>query len=894
MKRLFTLLLCLLSLTSKAQSPEFFIPVHENALRLPAVPLITVDPYFCLWSKYDHLYDGSVTHWNGTKKPLNGAIYVDNKAYRFMGESLEGLYPLAAEKAWTGKYVTSKPSGSWTSIDYDDSSWQSGEAPWGGGDDGYNKTVKTPWSGGNVDIYVRRSFNLDKVEPNAIYYIMYKHDDVFQLYVNGTQLVSTGETWDVSGTSLRIDSSLLREGENVIACHCHNTTGGAYVDMGIYLSVLEEAEQKSCSVTATSTYYTFKCGGIDLDLVFTTPQVMSDLVLFSTPIAYISYQARPNDGKLHTVRMFLQTSAEMAIRSTSQTTTTRRKTVNGHEYFWAGNKTQNALSQTSDLIDWGYLYVFNDKAPGHNLKLGKHDDMLREFASKGTVTSSISSRESPGGTYYSIIYNDSLGIVNSKGKRAFAMFGYDDTFSIQYFNSNRKGYWSNNGRTPITTRFDDLYENYNDIMEKCRNTDRIIYMDGYEVGGAKYGEILASVYRQVNAAHKLFTDTKGNLMFMSRENNSGGFINTLDVTYPSQPLYWIYSPALAKAMITPVFEYSALGKWNYDFPNHDLGHYPQANGNHYGNPADGSGSTMPVEQSGNMLTLAAIIATQDGDLDYLRKYLPYMTKWANYLVENGKDPANQLCTDDFMGHSARNTNLAAKAIMGVMSYSEILRMLGDNEGAEAYKAKAQDMASFWKRTALTTSGSRHYLLNFGADGGTWSTKYNLVWDKIWGWDIMKDVRTTEIGFYTGNKMRSFGLPLDSRGDLCKSDWQMWVMGFADLETQRAKLINTLWKYINETTSRVPVSDNHYSSSGRQAMFQARSVVGGYWMRVFVEQFLNANRTAINPITVTEEEGGVSPLSEKLRGGWFDLNGRKAEKPVAPGIYINNGKKHLIK
>ena len=896
MKRLLTIVLCLVSLSGYAQDTDFYTPVHRNALRLPAVPLITVDPYFCLWSKYDHLYDGSVTHWSGVKKPLNGAVYVDGTAYRFMGESLESIYPVAAEKAWTGKYVTSKPSGAWSDIDYDDSSWKDGEAPWGGGDDGYNKTVKTAWSGGNVDIWVRRSFDLEEIDDNAVYYIMYKHDDVFQLYVNGTQVVSTGETWDVTGKTVRIDNSLLRQGRNVVSCHCHNTTGGAYVDMGVYLSVLEEAVQKSCTVTATSSYYTFQCGGIDLDLVFTTPQVMKDLVLFSTPISYISYQARSNDGKEHDVRLFLQTSAEMAIRTTAQSTTTRRKLSNGYMYFYAGNQSQDVLSHTNDLIDWGYVYAFSDQKEGHNLRLGEHDAVLREFASTGSVTSPTIAKTSQGGTYYSIVYNDSLGIVNTSGKRAFTMLGYDDTYSIQYFKTNRRGYWSNNGKVTITKRFEDLYENYQSIMQQCRNVDREIYNDGYAVGGTKYAEILASVYRQVNAAHKLFTDTKGNLMFMSRENNSGGFINTLDVTYPSQPLYWIYSPALAKAMITPVFEYSALGKWNYDFPNHDLGHYPIANGNHYGNPADGSGSTMPVEQSGNMLTLAAIIATQDGDIEYLRKYLPYMTKWANYLVENGKDPANQLCTDDFMGHSARNTNLAAKAIMGVMSYSEILRMLGDDEQADEYKAKALDMADFWKKNAYTTNGGRHYLLNFGANTSTWSTKYNLIWDKIWGWDIMKDARTAEMSFYM-NKMKTYGLPLDSRGDLCKSDWQMWVMGFADVTSQRTALINSLWKYINETKSRVPVSDNHYASGGNQAMFQARSVVGGYWMRVFVEQFIDVNRTGIDPLAPFR--GDEIANSKSQNGKWFDLSGRQMVNGKWPngklpqGIYIKDGKKTLI-
>ena len=887
MKRLLTVLLCLLSLTGRAQNTEFFTPVHQNTLRLPAVPLITVDPYFCLWSKYDHLYDGSVTHWSGVKKPLNGAVYVDGQAYRFMGESMEGICPLAAEKAWTGKYVTQRPSGSWSDIDYDDSGWKNGEAPWGGGDDAYNKTVKTPWSGGNVDIWVRRSFDIEEIEDNAIYYIMYKHDDVFELYVNGTRIVSTGETWDVSGTAVRIDKSLLQTGRNVVSCHCHNTYGGAYVDMGVYLSVLQEAEQQSCTVTATSTYYTFKCGGIDLAVVFTTPQIMSDLTLFSTPISYVSYQAKSNDRKTHDVSIYLQTSAEMAIRTTDQSTTTRRKIANDKMYFYAGNASQNVLSQTNDLIDWGYVYTFSDQKPGHNLRLGEHDAVLREFASTGTVTSPVISKSSSGGTYYSIVYNDSLGRVNTKGKCSFTMFGYDDTYSIQYFNNNRKGYWANNGKTTILKRFEDLYENYDDIMLRCRLVDKQIYNDGYAVGGTKYAEILASVYRQVNAAHKLFTDGKGNLMFMSRENNSGGFINTLDVTYPSQPLYWIYSPALAKAMITPVFEYSALGKWNYDFPNHDLGHYPIANGNHYGNPADGSGSTMPVEQSGNMLTLAAIIATQDGDLDYLRKYLPYMTKWANYLVKNGKDPANQLCTDDFMGHSARNTNLAAKAIMGVMSYSEICRMLGDEEQAEEYKAKAKDMAAFWKKNAYTTDGGTHYLLNFGANTNTWSDKYNLVWDKIWGWDLMLDVRNTEMSYYM-NKMQTYGLPLDSRGNYCKNDWQMWTMGFADVESERTRLINTLWKYINETSSRVPVSDNHDVLSGRQAMFQARSVVGGYWMRVFVEQFIDCDRTGIRLPKIINSKSSNNKL--------YDLSGRQwsmdnSQWSTAPkGIYIKDGKK----
>ena len=160
---------------------------------------------------------------------------------------------------------------------------------------------------------------------------------------------------------------------------------------------------------------------------------------------------------------------------------------------------------------------------------------------------------------------------------------------------------------------------------------------------------------------------------------------------------------------------------------------------------------------------------------------------------------------------------------------------------------------------------------------------------------MKDVRTTEMSYYM-NKMQAFGLPLDSRGNYCKNDWQMWTMGFADLESQRTKLINTLWKYINETTSRVPVSDNHDVLSGRQAMFQARSVVGGYWMRVFVEKTQGNLLTGINNSLIPN-----NPNPSRNGGEIFDLSGRKMLNGqssmfngLRKGIYIVNGKKVMAK
>ena len=144
---------------------------------------------------------------------------------------------------------------------------------------------------------------------------------------------------------------------------------------------------------------------------------------------------------------------------------------------------------------------------------------------------------------------------------------------------------------------------------------------------------------------------------------------------------------------------------------------------------------MPLEESGNMLTLAAMIARLDGNIDWIDQYWSICTQWARYLVQNGQDPAEQLCTDDFAGHWAHNANLSVKAIMGIASYAEIARMKGRQSTYESYMKTAREMAAKWMEDA--DDGS-HYRLAFDRPD-TWSQKYNLVWDKLWGWDLFPGV-----------------------------------------------------------------------------------------------------------------------------------------------------------
>jgi len=89
------------------------------------------------------------------------------------------------------------------------------------------------------------------------------------------------------------------------------------------------------------------------------------------------------------------------------------------------------------------------------------------------------------------------------------------------------------------------------------------------------------------------------------------------------------------------------------------------------------------------------------------------------------------------------------------------------------------------------------------------------------------------------KINRYGLPLDVRKDYTKLDWSIWTATLATRSEQFKAIVDPIYLWLSEAPDRVPMTDWYYTTNGKQAGFQARSVVGG----VFIKALADAQLTA---------------------------------------------------
>ncbi len=574
-------------------------------------------------------------------------------------------------------------------------------------------------------------------------------------------------------------------------------------------------EQVSLKVTPTASIYTFTHKACDMTVTFLTPLLMDRLEVMSRPVSYVFYEITPKEEG-HSFEVYFDACAELSGDLAEKDYTATQE--DGH--VSVGRAEQNILNRDGDnvRIDWGYLHLVHPNAKVRPLRYRSRFFRQRFHPRWETIdlTKPISYTSLPLLTATSDKLADTFVIA------------YDDIKSILYYHK------------PIDAYYKKFYGDFESMLKvavkeadslraECAAFDAKMMADMEKIS-PEYAQIGSLTYRQAIAAHKLI-EIDGKAMFLSKENFSNGCLATLDVTYPSIPLFLLYNPELVRAMMRPLFAYARTDLWEYEFAPHDCGRYPFCNGQVYGlkNGVMLLEKQMPVEECGNAILTVAAAVRADGDRSLVKENADLLKQWADYLVKFGYDPDNQLCTDDFAGHLAHNCNLSLKAIVALGAYAKLVN-------APEYAEVALDMAERWVKDAKKQNG-KGWRLTFDQED-TWSMKYNIIWDRLLDLHLFDEaVSREEIEVYK-TQMKTYGVPLDSREDYTKLDWMAWTTVMTDDAEYTKAVYEAIARMICDSEDRVPVTDWYYASTARQAEFQARSVLGGFYINMLADRFLN--------------------------------------------------------
>lgn len=598
--------------------------------------------------------------------------------------------------------------------------------------------------------------------------------------------------------------------------------------MGQHPSDLPTLQQVSVKTLPTRTIYQFKNEKVALTLTFTTPALPNDLDLISRPVTYVTFDVVSADDAGHDVQVYLDASAEITVNERSQSVTWGRVDSRDTTGVRLSSEDQKVLASKGDdlRIEWGHLYVAAAKSDEAQLLCGTRLLCMEEWSQLGKLPTKDDQRmpraandSSPVGA---IAFN--FGKVRKDTSSRTLMLAYDDEYSLTLMGRKLRPYWRRDG-LDAPALLDLAAREFPEIRKRCIAFDEELMSDLRKTGGEDFATLGALAHRQALAANKIVADAKGAPLMFSKENFSNGCIGTVDVLYPAAPQLLLFSPTLAKASLVPILAYAASPRWKFPFAPHDIGTYPRADGQVYGGGERTEDNQMPVEESGNMLILLGAIARIDGSAKFSEPYWPQISAWAKYLEAKGFDPENQLCTDDFAGHLAHNVNLSAKAIEALGAYAYLCDLRGEKTEATRINGIARDMAARWVKEG--TDGD-HTRLAFDKPG-TWSQKYNLVWDRVLGLKLFpEEVLRKEVAYYH-TKLNRFGLPLDSRKGYTKLDWTVWTGTLTGERSDLEKLVAPTIRYLNETSQRNPMTDWHETTEARQSGFQARSVVGGVFI-----------------------------------------------------------------
>jgi Domain of unknown function (DUF5127)/Domain of unknown function (DUF4965)/Domain of unknown function (DUF1793)/Domain of unknown function (DUF4964) len=589
-------------------------------------------------------------------------------------------------------------------------------------------------------------------------------------------------------------------------------------------------QQTRLEVTPTRSRFTLEGGGVELVAEFLSPVEPGDTRRQSIPFSYLTLTARSIDGHAHDVQLYADISGEWASGDDSQQITWSPSQVSysgGTLQVWSVElASQQPLTEQNQQAAWGSTVWATPSGAALTYQSGQDVVVRAQFVSNGALSdSNDTSYRAIGDNWPVFAFCADLGQLGGSARTVPLSIGLARTPAVSYLGQNLDPWWSKE----FSSWQDMLGFFHGDLaaaQRRATSLDHRITGDAQAAGGTAYAGLCAIALRQAYGGTELVAGPDGQPWAFLKEISSDGNVSTVDVLYPASPV-WVYAdPGYLALLLTPLLAYAESGNWPEQFAPHDLGSaYPVAGGHN-----DGGGENMPVEESGNMLIMAAAYVQQapSAARAFATAHYKILKQWADYLVANLPDPGFQNQTDDFAGPIAHSVNLALKGIIAVAAFGQIATAAGNTADAAHYTAQARQFIAYWAAHAQDPSAAHLDLTYSGDDGGngTWGTTYNGFADRLLGTGLVPSTVLAEQAAWYPRVSNLFGLPLQVPHSYAKSDWELFTAAWLSDYPVKQQLIEQVYTYANTTPNRVPFSDLYDTISGNQAGFQARPVQGG--------------------------------------------------------------------
>lgn len=666
----------------------------------------------------------------------------------------------------------------------------------------------------------------------------------------------------------------------------------------------KNAQQLSAEFTSTRTIFRFEAGGVRFNVTFLTPVWPDDLVRQSIPLSYLHFELDPVTSEGRSVQLYTDIDERWITAHVMDFENYPYyqdwKSLKGVSRWYLQREKPQKYTEFRQRAEWGNVTWAARERSALYARNNNNVVTQLEFLETGILSNH---RDRVAGDNNAFAYAVDFDVQSGDRDALFAIGQFRDPY-VNYirakhpgtgrnesYQQDRYGLWAANFTVDDAVTF--FVNDFENALNHSKKLDAKIAADAKAVvGGGAVGDHYAAI-AQLSVRQSLATteitisknktggwNTTDTLMFL-KEISSNGDMSTVDVIFPQFPLLTYLNPELLRLLLLPIFEYTESGLYPNKWCVHDLGVYPNAFGHN-----DGNDEPMQVEESGNMILMALHWAQLVGIKQakpFLRDHYKIMQQWAEFLIEDSLVPASQLSTDDFAGVLANQTNLALKGIEGIAAIGVIADLLGESKNASHYANVSTTYIKKWQKYAVAKAGT-HTKLAY-QDEKSWGTLYNLFGDRLLNLKLVpKSIYELQDKWYP-KVAEQWGVPLDSRHNWTKSDWEMFASAITPSNSTRNLFINKLFSFYTNGRTDAPATDLYESTTGdfpKQPFdpliyFIARPVVGGHFMHLALAAADRANNiSASNPYQ-------YGPASNDVLKGKQDLDEDSAPSETPPSI-----------